>query len=149
MSYFAKPHYIPYDKWFDDDLEKDEIPFINKKRKDLSTIHNFFYRQSKNKIGASENLLNLDTEEKSKPKSTKYSSYSFPDNYFLISKAKDNFFKKVSKNELEFGISKYFFYSLWIIGFSIIFGSILFFISPTRESESKNINKFLEIQKEF
>tara|TARA_B100000131_G_scaffold108577_1_gene105461 strand:- start:538 stop:987 length:450 start_codon:yes stop_codon:yes gene_type:complete len=149
LSYFAKPHYIPYDKWFDDDLEKDEIPFINKKRKDLSTIHHFFYRQSKNKIGASENLLNLDTEEKSKPKSIKYSSYNFPENYFLISKAKDNFFKKVSKNELKFGISKYFFYSLWIIGFSIIFGSILFFISTTRESESKNINKFLEIQKEF
>ena len=82
MSYFAKPNYIPYDEWFDDDLEKEEITFFNKRRKYLSNIHEFFYRQSKNKIGASENLLNLDYEEKSKQKLTNNSSYNFPENYF-------------------------------------------------------------------
>jgi len=57
LSYFEKPYYIPYEEWFDNNLEKDEITFINKKRKNLSIIHDFFYRQSNNKIGSSENLL--------------------------------------------------------------------------------------------
>ena len=72
------------------------------------------------------------------------SSQDFSQNYFLTSKEKDKLFKKPSNKLLKFGVSKYLFYSLWLIGFSIIFGSIIFFIHPTIENESKNINIYLE-----
>ena len=150
MSYFAKPHFIPYDEWFADNLEKDEINFIHKRKQDVSNMHEFYYRKSNNKIGASENLLKLEIEEKSSQKLANPNTQDFLKNYFLSSKEKDKFFKKLSKNKPTFGISKYLFYRLWyILGFSLILGAIIFFISSTRENESNNNNKFLEIQKQF
>ncbi len=60
MSYFAKPNYIIYDEWFDDDLKKTKLDVKNKKIKINSTIHEFFYEKSNYKVGASENNLQLD-----------------------------------------------------------------------------------------
>ena len=60
MSYFAKPNFIKYDEWFDEDLEKNKLDFVNKKIKRISKVHNFFYEQSSYKVGASEYNLQLD-----------------------------------------------------------------------------------------
>ena len=60
MSYFAKPNFIIYDEWFDEDLEKTKLDVKNKKIKTISKIHEFFYEQSNYKVGASENNLQLD-----------------------------------------------------------------------------------------
>ena len=59
MSYFAKPNFIVYDEWFDD-LKEEELDIKEKKIKTISNIHEFFYRQSNYKVGASENNLQLE-----------------------------------------------------------------------------------------
>ena len=60
LTYFAKPNFINYDEWVDDDLEKNKVHFKNKKIKSISKVHNFFYEQSNYKVCASENNLQLD-----------------------------------------------------------------------------------------
>ena len=62
MSYFAKPNFIIYDEWFDDNLEKNKLYVKNKKTKNISKIHQIFYEQSNYKVGASENNLQLETK---------------------------------------------------------------------------------------
>ena len=62
MSYFAKPNFIVYDEWFDDNLEKTKRD--NKKLKKISHIHEYFYEKSNYKVGASENNLQLDIKLK-------------------------------------------------------------------------------------
>ena len=42
LSYFAKPNFIVYDEWFDNDLKKNKLDFKNKKITNSSKIHNFF-----------------------------------------------------------------------------------------------------------
>ena len=54
MSYFAKPNFIIYDEWFDNDLETTKLNIKNKKIKTISNIHEFYYEQSNYKVGASE-----------------------------------------------------------------------------------------------
>ena len=61
MSYFAKPKFIAYHEWFDNDLKKTKLNFKNKKN--ISNIHEFFYEQSNYKVGASENNLQIDSDE--------------------------------------------------------------------------------------
>ena len=63
MSYFAKPNYIVYDEWFDDNFKKNKLDITNKKTKLISNIHDFFYKQSNYKVGASENNLQIDIAE--------------------------------------------------------------------------------------
>ena len=55
MSYFAKPNFIIYDEWFDDDLENFKFDVRNTKIKPISYIHDFFYEQSNYQFGGSEN----------------------------------------------------------------------------------------------
>ena len=51
LSYYAKPNYIVYDEWFDNDF-KENKPFTkNKKITKMSNIHEFFYEQSNYKVG--------------------------------------------------------------------------------------------------
>ena len=57
FSYFAKPYFMVYDEWFDNDLKKTKINVKNKKIKNISKIHEFFYEQSNFKVGASEKNL--------------------------------------------------------------------------------------------
>ena len=63
LSYFAKPNFIVYDEWFDNDLKKTKLNVKNKKTKNISNIHEFFYEQSNYKVGASENNLQIDINE--------------------------------------------------------------------------------------
>ena len=57
MSYFAKPKFIVYDEWFDDNFKKTNFYLKNKKIKTISNMHEFFFEQSNYKVGASENKL--------------------------------------------------------------------------------------------
>ena len=43
LSYFAKPNFIVYDEWFDNDLKKTKLNVKDKKIKTISNIHEFFY----------------------------------------------------------------------------------------------------------
>ena len=63
LSYFAKPNFIVYDEWFDNDLKKTKLNVKNKKITNISNIHEFFYEQSNYKVGASENNLQIDIDE--------------------------------------------------------------------------------------
>ena len=60
LSYFAKPNFIIYDEWFDEEFEKTRVDVQNKKITTIANIHEFFYAQSNHKTGASENNLQLD-----------------------------------------------------------------------------------------
>jgi len=66
LSYFAKPNFIVYDEWFDNDFKKTKLDFKNKKITNSSKIHEFFYEQSNYKVGASENNLQIDIDENMK-----------------------------------------------------------------------------------
>ena len=63
LSYFAKPNFIVYDEWFDNDFKKNKLHVKNKKITNISNIHEFFYAQSNYKVGASENKLQIDINE--------------------------------------------------------------------------------------
>ena len=147
MSYFAKPYFIPYDEWFDNDLENSKINIEDKKRKDILSIHEFFYKQSNKKVGASENNLKLDIEKNSKQIFTNNSEKSFSKNYFLPNKEKYKLSHKSSKRKFKFRIFNKSFSRLTIISFFVIFGLLIFFVSQTREKESSNINIISEIKK--
>jgi len=43
LSYFAKPNFIVYDEWFDNDFKKTKLNVNNKKITNISNIHEFFY----------------------------------------------------------------------------------------------------------
>ena len=43
LSYFAKPNFIVYDEWFDNDFQKNKLDVKNKKIKTISNMHEFFY----------------------------------------------------------------------------------------------------------
>jgi len=81
LSYFAKPNFIVYDEWFDDNLKKTKLDIKNKKIKKNSTIHEFFYEKSNYKVGASENKLKLDTKLNKKE--------LFDKNYLINTSGKD------------------------------------------------------------
>ena len=63
LSYFAKPNFIVYDEWFDNDFKKTKFNFKNKKLTNISNVHQFFYEQSNYKVGSSENNFQIDIDE--------------------------------------------------------------------------------------
>ena len=60
LSYFAKPNFIVYEEWFDNDFKKIRLDFKNKKITSSSKIHEFFYEQPNYKVGTSENNMQID-----------------------------------------------------------------------------------------
>ena len=42
LSYFAKPNFIVYDEWFDNDFKKTKLEFKNKKTQRVQKYMNFF-----------------------------------------------------------------------------------------------------------
>jgi len=77
LSYFAKPNFIVYDEWFDNDLKKTKLNVKNKKITNISNIHEFFYEQSNYKVGASENNLQIDINEY---REEQFNNYYFENN---------------------------------------------------------------------
>ncbi len=149
MSYFAKPNFIIYDEWFDDNLEKTKLYVKNKQIKNISNMHEFFYEQSNYKVGASENILKLDINLNKKE--------FFKINYLENNLDKDNqlsikkfrLFEKLTKRKLKFNLTKKIIYSLSIFGFISILGFLLFFISQSKTNESKMTNKPIILKKGF
>ena len=120
LSYFAKPNFIVYDEWFDNDFKKTKLDFKNKKITNSSKIHEFFYEQSNYKVGASENKLQIDID---KNREEIFNNYFFENNsekYDSLSNKKFVFFKKIDQNKLKFKLKKKFIYSLSIFGLSLI-----------------------------
>ena len=148
MSYFAKPNFIVYDEWFDNDLKKTKLKVKNQKISNISKIHEFFYEQSNYKVGASENNLQIDIN---KNREELFNNYYFENNsekYDSLSNKKFLFFGKITKNTLNFDIRNKIIYTLSIFGFVIILGLLLFFISQSRKNES-TINKSIVLEKKI
>ena len=149
MSYFAKPNFIVYDEWFDNDLKKTKLNIKNKKIKNISNIHEFFYEQSNYKVGASENNLKIDINEN---REKLFNNYYFKNNsekYDSLSNKKFLFFEKIKKNKLNFNIKNKLIYTLSIFGFVIILGLLLFFISQSKKNESIITNKSILLEKKI
>jgi len=149
LSYFAKPNFIMYDEWFDDNLEKTKLHVNNKKIKTISNIHQFFYEQSNYKVGASENNLQIDID---KNREELFNNYYFENNsekYDSLSNKKFLFFEKIAQNKLKFNLKKKFIYSLSIFGFVFFLGFLLFFISQSKTNKSKITIKPIVLEKGF
>ena len=149
MSYFAKPNFIVYDEWFDNDFKKTKLDFKNKKIKTIANIHEFFYEQSNYKVGASENNLQIDID---KNREELFNNYFFENNsekYDSLSSKKFLFFEKIAQNKLKFNLNKKFIYSLSIFGFVFFLGFLLFFISQPKINKSKITIKPIVLEKGF
>ena len=147
MSYFAKPNFIVYDEWFDD-LKEEELDIKEKKIKTISNIHEFFYRQSNYKLGASENNLQLDIKVNQRELFNNKCMENTSEKYSSLSNKRFWFFKKLTKSKLKFYISRQVIYYLSIFSFIFIFGFLMFFISQSKNSESNIINKSLSLEKD-
>ena len=149
MSYFAKPNFIVYDEWFNDNLIKTKLDIQSEKTKTNPNIHEFFYEQSNYKIGASENNLQLDLKVNEKE--------IISNNYFLntskkyppISHKKFNFFEKLFNCKIRFPFTNKLIYFLSSLGIIFIFVFFISFISTPKKSESNQINKFYILEKKF
>ena len=145
MSYFAKPNFIIYDEWFDDDLEKNKLD-VKKKIKKISKIHDFFYEQSNYKVGASEINFELDRKVNEKEVITNNYLEKYSEKYTSAIDKKFSFMHKIPKIKLRFSITKKLIYSFSIFSFLLIFGFVIFFTSSSKKSES---NTFISIEKQF
>ena len=67
-SYPAKPFEIPHDDWFNNISNNFENKSETKGTKNITTMHEFFYRQSEVKTGGSENHIQTNLEKKSSSK---------------------------------------------------------------------------------
>ena len=146
MSYFAKPNFIVYDEWFDDNLEKKKLGVKNKKINTISNIHEFFYDQSNYKVGASENNLQLEFNGIEKKLITNNYLERSSEKYTSVSHKEFSLIHKNSKSKLKFSLTKKLIYSLSIFSFLLIFGFVIFFISSSKTSES---NSFTSLEKKF
>ena len=148
MSYFAKPNFIIYDEWFDEDLKKTENNFKNKKIKNISNIHEFFYKQSNHHFGASENNMQLNIKLNEKEIITNYYSEKTSEKYNSVTNKKFKIFEKLTKSKLKFYLSRKVIYYLTMFIFIFIFGFFMFFISQSKNSESNIINKSFSLEKD-
>ena len=146
MSYFAKPNFIVYDEWFDNDFKKTKLKVKNKKIKNISTVHKFFYEQSNYKVGGSENKMQIGIDGNREEVFNNYDFEKNSEKNDSLSNKKFLFFEKIIKNKFKFSIKKKIIYSLSIFGFVTILGLLLFFISQSKKNESiiKNNSTLLE-----
>lgn len=149
MSYFAQPNFIIYDEWFDEDFEKKKLDVKNKKIKTLSNIHEFFYKQSNYKVGASENNLQIDIKLNQKDLFNNNHLENSLDKDTQLSIKKFRLFEKLTKSKLKVNFSKTIFYSLSIFGFMFILGFLLFFISQSKTNTLETTNKPIILEKRF
>ena len=137
LSYFAKPNFIVYDEWFDNDLKKTKINVKNKKIKAISNMHEFFYQQSNYKVGASENNMQLDIKVNKKNLSNKnyLENNSYKNDQLSIKKFR--LFEKLTKIKLKFNFTTKIIYSVSIFSFIFILGFLFFFLWQSKITESK------------
>jgi len=110
LSYFAKPNFIVYDEWFENDLKKKKM--IIKKIKNISKIHEFFYEQSNYKVGASENNLQIDINENREELFNNYYVENNYENMMQYQIKNFSFLKKLPKKDFDFlkKVINFFFY---------------------------------------
>ena len=149
LSYFAKPNFIVYDEWFDNDFKKIKLDFKNKKITNSSKIHEFFYEQSNYKIGASENNFQIEIDENREELLNDYYFENNSEKYDSLSNKKFLFLEKIAQNKLNFNIKNKIIYTFSIFGFVIILGLLLFFISQSKKNESSITNKSILLEKRF
>tara|TARA_B100000003_G_C10859368_1_gene342345 strand:- start:10 stop:459 length:450 start_codon:yes stop_codon:yes gene_type:complete len=149
LSYFAKPNFIAYDEWFDDNIKKNKLDVKNKEIKTISNLHEFFYEQSNYKIGASENNMQLEFKLNEKELFIKNYLENTSDKNTQLSIRKFRLFERLTKSKLKFNLTKKIIYSLSIFGLSLILGFTLFFISQSKKDESNVTNKPIELEKGF
>ena len=65
MTYYAKPNYIQYDEWFDDNIDPCELEY-EKEKKFSDSVHEKFYKMSIHNliIGWSESVADLNKSER-------------------------------------------------------------------------------------
>ncbi len=65
MTYYAKPNYIQYDEWFDNNIDPFELEYENEK-KFSDSVHEKFYKMSKHNliIGGSESVSGLNKSDR-------------------------------------------------------------------------------------
>ena len=102
LSYFAKPNIIIHYKWFNDNLEKTNFYLKNKKIKTIPNMHEFFFEQSNYKIGASENNLQIDSDENREELFNNYYVEDNSEKYDSISNKKFLFIEKIPRINLNF-----------------------------------------------
>jgi len=147
LSYFAKPNFIIYDEWFDNNLEKKTLS--EKKIKTISNMHEFFYEKSNYKVGASENNLRLEIKLNKKELFNKnHIENNFEKNSKLSIK-KFRLLENMTKKKIKFNLTKKIIYYLSILGFVFILGFLLFFIQQSKTNESKIINKPIVLEEGF
>ena len=149
LSYFAKPNFIVYDEWFDNDFKKTKLDVKNKKITNISTIHEFFYEQSNYKVGASENNLQIEIDKSREELFNNYYIEKNSEKYDTLSNKKILFFEKITKSKLKFNIKNKIIYYLSIFGFLIILGLLLFFISQSKKNKSTIINESILLEQRF
>ena len=149
MSYFAKPNFVVYDEWFDNDFKKTKLNAKNKKINNISNIHEFFYEQSNYKVGASENNLQIDIDVNREELFNNYYLENNSEKYNKLSNKKFLSFDKITKNKFKFNNKKKIIYSLSIFGFVIILGFILFCFSQYKKNEPTLTNKSILLEKRF
>ena len=149
MSYFAKPNFIIYDEWFDDNLKKNKLDVKNKKIKTISNLHEFFYEQSNIKVGASEKNLQLKIKLNKKEIANKNYLANTLEKDKQVSIKKFRYFEKMKKSSFKFNLTKKIIYCFSIFSFLLILGFILFFISQSKTNESKITNKSTILEKGF
>jgi len=148
LSYFAKPNFIVYDNWFDNDFRKSKI-YIKNKKTNISNIHEFFYEESNYKVGGSENNLRIEIDKNREELFKNYYFEKNPEKYDSLSNKKFQFFGKITKNKLNFNIKNKIIYALSIFGFVIILGLLLFFITQPKTNQPTITNKSILLEKIF
>ena len=65
MTYYAKPNYIQYDEWFDENIDPSELEY-EKEKKFSDSVHEKFYKMSKHNliIGGSESVAGLNKSDR-------------------------------------------------------------------------------------
>lgn len=65
MTYHAKPNYIRYDEWFDNNVDPFELEY-EKEKKFSDSVHEMFYKMSKHNliIGGSESVADLNKTDR-------------------------------------------------------------------------------------
>ena len=65
MTYYAKPNYIEYDEWFDENIDPGDLEY-EKEKKFSNSVHEKFYKLSKHNliIGGSESVKDLNKSER-------------------------------------------------------------------------------------
>ena len=98
-------------------------------------------KQSNNKVGASENNLQIDIDVNREKLINNYYFENNSEKYDALSNKKFLFFEKITKNKFKFSIKKKIIYYLSIFGFLIILGLLIFFFSQSKKINLNKIHK--------